>query len=268
MKKYLQAIQDYERNQKLYQRLQQYLSGGSMSLIKQFREGGVNLPSASLLKKLYQKYIDFCLLDRGLDDLFSKIVICAKLFYFKTINLSKNKTLSRKQFEKKFAIFIQPLGQKIINYLLAMRLRIKLILKNNHILVNTSNDKQKLKLVKSFSNQLVHRLSLSQIQHKSVIYYGYYSLFIIIFAAIIVLNYLLANLLSQEIRIMFDLFIFGILAIFAVITYPSNNFGKIDISGKNITAYRYKLFFNNLTQYIFTQRYFDQAGHKHEPALE
>jgi hypothetical protein len=31
----------------------------------------------------------------------------------------------------------------------------------------------------------------------------------------------------------------------AIIIYPIGDFGKIDISGTNVVAYKYKLFFNN-----------------------
>jgi hypothetical protein len=36
-----------------------------------------------------------------------------------------------------------------------------------------------------------------------------------------------------------------LMVVFAIISYPANDFGKMDISGKNFIAYKYKAFLNN-----------------------
>lgn len=70
------------------------------------------------------------------------------------------------------------------------------------------------------------------------------------FTSVVTLNTLLCSILGTA----------------AVIMHPGGDFEKIDISGKNMIAYKYRAFFNNIANKkmhnIFIMQHAHESGHK------
>ena len=78
MKQYLKALREYEKSNYRFEQLCQYLSQRNSSLIKQYRDGAINLPSFIMIKKLHNKYFTLCAQDNELNNLF--IILMASIF--------------------------------------------------------------------------------------------------------------------------------------------------------------------------------------------
>ncbi len=272
MKQYLKALQEYEKNNNRFDLLCQYMALKNSNLVKNYRDGAVNLPSFMLIKKLHTKYFELSSQDEELNNLFLNAIECSKLFYARTmtlIKLSNNKGEKGENFELTFSKEAQPLGQRLIHLLVNIKFRIRIVRLKRQF---KSKDEfsqiiSKLSVITNpticWVNNLIYRASLIQLTHRRLTKKLYHVTVITAIVALILINTLLPEHSSLSIIIATNALLCLILGTAAVIIHPGGDFGKIDISGKNIVAYKYRVFFNNLSNKkihnIFTMQ------HSHEP---
>jgi hypothetical protein len=86
------------------------------------------------------------------------------------------------------------------------------------------------------------------------------------------MNSLFSDQFSNFFVVSVNIILCALLATVAVIMHLGGNFGKIDISGKNIVAYKYKVFFNNLSNKkmhnVFTMQHAYDSGHELKQGVE
>ena len=278
MKQYLKALQEYEENNDRLKMLCHYLAVRNSNLIKQYRDGAINLPSFMLLKKLHNKYSALSTQDAELNNLFLNAIECSKLFYARTTDLVDRSKRKREEFETIFSKEAQPLGQRLINLLINIKFRIRVArLKRKSQFDNDFS--QMFKRISAFINpvtcwinDILYKASLIQSAHHRLTTKLYYLVIIASVLSLLFINSLFSDQLPHSLVITINIFLCVLLTTVAVIIHPGGNFGKIDISGKDIVAYKYKVFFNTLSNKkihnIFTMQHAYESGHDLKQGIE
>jgi hypothetical protein len=252
IKSYLKAIQYYEEQNNCYSLLIDYLKEKKSTLPKLYCEGKIYLPSFMILRKIHYEYQQHSQADPELNRLFESSIHCSKLFYSKLVALVVESRSSNISFETRFEQRIQPLGQQLINLITNIKYRIKLVElkkveKESSGFVTLTNKLSNLgKIAYSSLSNLVYKVTLLQSTHpalaKRLYYFSITSVIILFWGA----NFMLLGHKIPPVASAFINIVSGMaIIVAAIIIYPIGDFGKIDISGTNVVAYKYKLFFNN-----------------------
>lgn len=278
MKRHLKALQEYETSNDRFNQLFHYMNVRNSSFIKQYREGAINLPSFIMIKKLHSKYSDLCNQDEELNNLFLNATKCSKLFYAKTISLIKKHGTNGKNFEMDFKRVSQPLGQRLINLLINIKFRIKIARFRRQRKHNNDINKIFHKLssftepINCWINNVIYKTSLIQSAHHELAKKIYYLVIAFSIMSLAVMNSLFYKQLSFSSIVALDALLCFILGIAAIIMHPGGDFEKIDISGKNMIAYKYRTFFNNISNTkmhnIFIIQHAQESGHKLNQKVE
>ena len=210
------------------------------------------MPSFILLKALRGKYQALCDTDDELNNLFNSAINCSKLFYMKTIDLVENKSeVSEDKYEENFERIAQPLGQQLINLLTNIKYRIRIVR-----LRNSRPDNMHKKYISYYlynfaallrgpMTHLTYRITLLTSSNQNIVKKSYYAAILGTIFTFWIFNYAFLNNISP-ISSAFLNVISGIaVVLLAIVSYPIGDFGKKDISGRNIVAYRYKVLLNN-----------------------
>lgn len=278
MKRYLRALQEYEESNDRLNMLCNYMAVRNSTLIKQYRDGVINLPSFMLLKKLHNKYLDLSLQDEELNNLFSNAIECSKLFYSRTMDLIGRSKRKREKFETVFSEEAQPLGQRLIHLLISIKFRIRVARLNRKSQVNNDFGKVFNKISEFINsticwiNNTLYKASLIQSAYHRLTKKLYYVVIVTSILTLLLTNSLLSNQISSFLAMVINISLCVLLAVAALIMHPSGNFEKIDISGKNIVAYKYQVFFNSLSNKkmhnIFTMQHAYGSGHEFKQSIE
>jgi len=278
MKRYLKALQEYEENNGRLGMLCHYMSVRNSNLIKQYRDGVINLPSFMLLKKLHNKYSQLSKQDEELNNLFSNAIECSKLFYLRTMDLVDSSKRKREKFELVFSKEAQPLGQRLINLLINIKFRIKVARLNRKSQFNNEFGRIFNRIsafinpVTCWINNILYKASLIQSSHHRQTKKLYHVVVIASVLSLLFINSLLSAKLPDILMTAINIFLCVLVTTMSVIMYPGGSFGKIDISGKNIVAYKYKVFFNNLSNKklhnVFTMQHAYDSGHELQQGVE
>lgn len=278
MKQYLKALQEYEISNDRFNHLCHYMSVRNSSLIKQYRDGVVNLPSFIMIKKLHSKYSELCSQDEELNNLFLNATECSKLFYARTTTLIKNSKRNGEEFEISFGRVAQPLGQRLINLLINIKFRIRVARfrrqtkSNNEISKIFHRLSQITEPINCWINNAIYKASLIQSTHHRLTKKLYYLVVTVAILSLILMNSLFYQQFSLTSIVTANTLLCVFLGTAAVIMHPGGDFGKIDISGKNIVAYKYRVFFNNISNKkihnIFTMQHAYEPGHKLSQNIE
>lgn len=278
MKQYLKALQEYEAGNDRFSQLCHYMSVRNSSLIKQYRDGVVNLPSFIMIKKLHNKYADLCSQDEELNNLFLNATECSKLFYARTTDLIKSSKRNGEEFETSFGRVAQPLGQRLINLLVNIKFRIRVARYKRQVKPDNEISKIFLRLsaitepINCWVNNIIYKASLIQSTHHRLTKKLYYGVVALAILSLILMNSLFYQKFSLTAIVVANTLLCILLGTAAVIMHPGGDFGKIDISGKNIVAYKYRVFFNNISNKnihnIFTMQHAYEPGHKLSQNIE
>jgi hypothetical protein len=236
------------------------------------------LPSFILLKRLHNKFEDLTNEDDELNLLFSNAIKCSKLFYLQTINTIKKTNNSEQNFEHLFTKQSQPLGQRLINLLVNIKYRIRVV----QLKRQSPKKEGMLKLVGICSNiispiynimhDVVYKIRLLQSTHNSLSRKIYYLAVILTLLSFWFTDSKLIQDLSIIEMLLLNFMYCAAITILATLTYPACHFGLIDIDGKNIVAYTYQIFFNNLSNQkmykIFTLQRTDDTGQSKSVSIE
>lgn len=278
MKNYLEALQEYENSNNSFNLLCNFIAVKNSDLIKLYCNGKMHLPSFILLKKLYIKFSDLIDEDKELEMLFTNAIKCSKLFYVQTIKIINDTNDSEKEFEYIFAQKSQPLGQQLINLLLNIKYRIRMV----RLRRQSSKKESIMQLVDRLTtpatslfnivNNFVYKIKLIQSTYDSLTRKLYYLIVIIALIGCWAVNFLFfKNISTLSITLINIIFCIAITVI-AVATHPVRHFGLIDITGKNLVAYKYKAFFNNLSNRkmynIFTLQHINDPGHINNQSIK
>ena len=118
----------------------------------------------------------------------------------------------------------------------------------------------------------VYKIRLLQSTHNSLNRKIYYLIVTLTLMSFWLVNSSLTSEVSAVPTAILNLIFCAVITILAILTYPICHFGLIDIDGKNIVAYKYQVFFNNLSNQkmykIFTLQHTDGAGHIDNAAIE
>ena len=125
MKHYIKALVDCEESNNSFSLLCNFIVLGKSDLLDSYCNGKINLPSFILLKKLKAKYIDMARSDEELNALFEKAISCSRVFYSRTLKLIE--TQEGIKFDNLFSKKVQPIGQHLINVLINIKFRVRLI---------------------------------------------------------------------------------------------------------------------------------------------
>lgn len=278
MKKYLEALQKYENNNNSFELLCNFIAVKNSNLIKLYCNGKMHLPSFILLKNLRLKFTDLVNEDEELKILFSNAIKCSKLFYSQTINTIKTTNNSEHNFEDLFTEQSQPLGQRLINLLVNIKYRVRIA----RLKRQTNKKIGSISLINTCLNKLtpaihsmhdyVYKIRLLQSTHNSLSRKIYYLIVTLTLTSFWLINSPLTSELSAIPTTIINLIFCAIITLLAMLTYPVCHFGLIDIDGKNIVAYKYQIFFNNLSNQkmykIFTLQQTDGTGHTDNAAIE
>jgi hypothetical protein len=278
MKQYLKALQEYEKRNNRFALLCRFMALKNSNLTKQYRDGTINLPSFLLIKQLHAKYSDLTNSDEELNNLFLNAKECSKLFYSKTLSLINVSKRSGNDFDLMFSKEAQPLGQRLINILTNIKFRIRVarlkrqtnqngkfgkILRRINSIVNP---------ITCWVNNIVYKASLIQSAHHRLTKKLYYIAMTAAIFSLITMNYLLLDKLPFLLVITSNVFSCLLLSIGTIIMRPLGDFGKIDISGENIIAYKYKVFFNNQSNKkiynIFTVQHTHEPRHNNNQSID
>lgn len=272
MKQYLKALQEYETNNDRFDQLCHYMNVTNSAFIKQYREGAINLPSFIMIKKLHSKYSDLCSQDEELNNLFLNATECSKLFYARTITLIKNYGTNGKEFETGFKHTSQPLGQSLINLLINIKYRRRIARFKRQRKQNNDINKIFHKLsgitepINCWINNVIYKASLIQSTHYRLTKKLYYLVVALAVLSLILMNSLFYQQFSFTSIVTLNTLLCSILGTTAVIMHPGGDFENIDISGKNMIAYKYRAFFNNIANKkmhnIFIMQHAHEFGHK------
>lgn len=252
IKSYLKAIQYYEEQNGCFALLNDYLKEKKSTLPKLYCEGKIYLPSFMILRRIHYEYKKHSHIDPELNRLFESSIHCSKLFYSKLVALVVESRSSAKSFEEQFEQRIQPLGQQLINLITNIKYRIKLVesegrkKESTGFITLTKKLSSFGKIAYNCLNNLVYKVTLLQSTHPSLAKKLYYFSITSIIILFWVVNFMLLSHKIPSVASAFINVVSGIAVIvIAIILYPIGDFGKIDISGTNVVAYKYKLFFNN-----------------------
>ncbi len=253
MRNHLKALQEYEESHDAFGTLCEFIAVKNSNLAKHFCDGSAHLPSFLLLKKLRSKFINLVEEDDELKALFSSAIECSKLFYLRTVMIIKATNNQEAKFDKKFAKEIHPLGQQLTNLLVNIKHRIKLVRvqrQKNHdsIMSKCMNQINCLaNPITAFVGNLIYKITLLQSSHHNLARKLYYFAILATASAFITTNFMFFDDISFLLATIINTILCLTVTILTVVAYPASNFGKIDINGRNIVAYKYKVFFNNLS---------------------
>lgn len=272
IKDYFKALNKYEKETNSFELLQDYLLHRNSHLAKFYCEGEIHLPSFMLIKQLHNTFVVYTQIDKELDKLFLKAINASKIFYSRLIWMIYESKSEAINFDQKFEECVQPVGQQIINLLVNIKYRIKVIkiqkLREEKLGVN----KLQIGFIPALKNfiptywgKLIYELTLlKSTNHKLIknLYYGFITFAIGTFWLI---NFLFWNEFSPISSTFINIIAGVIIVIFSIITYPIGDFRKIDITGRNIVAYKYKTFFNsslnNIRLSVFSIQHKSSTGH-------
>ena len=277
MRTYVKALHEYEDDTNGLELLCNFVNMGKSNLVTQYCQGSIYLPSFILLKKLRERFLELVSVDKELDILFVRAIKCSKLFYSRTIALTKN-TADKVPFEDLFKQTAQPIGQQLINLLFNIKYRIRLVRlrRQTNKRAKIINSLSKLGAVTvplvRLINDGIYKLSLMQSAHHSLTKKLYYFIIGIILIGFWTIDSLCLDAVSIISTIIVNIIFCLAITILAINAPPIENFSYIDITGKNIVAYSYKLFFNNTSNKkmynIFLLQYKDGPGQDARECIE
>lgn len=274
MKKYLKSIGKLEKDQNSYGQMIDYFTDNKSTLSTRFCEGEIFLPSFMLLKELKNTYGDLCDADQELNNLFNSAIYYSKVFYLKTIHLVENESLTgQNNYEQEFEQFTQPLGQRLVNLLANIKYRIKIIRLQDSsdgankewlwsrlshsffckVLGVIANFQYMMTLVTSSNHSMMRKFYYIIMSSAIMAFWGY--------------NYLFLNDISFTSSVFLGIVSGVAVTLIAIISYPIGDFGKKDISGKNIVAYKYKALLNNISNDKLIRVFTLQHGNSKRSAL-
>jgi len=272
-KQFLSALLETEQKQNAYGTLKNYFTNNSAKfVIKLYCEGEKILPTFPLLKKLSLQWTIYG--DFELNKLFHKAIKYSKAYYNSLYELIQEKnTLAN--FTKTFENKVQPLGQKLINIIISLRNRVKIVTQQlaygltieKKILPNFRQKFHKLR------DHLIYKLNVCKAKYAHIARLLYFFLVGIAVSGLSLANFLYnfhpSTLISVLINACLGLFII----IISILLYPFEEFEQRDISGQNLLALRYKalyfnMFNNNLKQIVDIQYKSGKAGQEWEEELE
>ncbi len=149
--------------------------------------------------------------------------------------------------EKLFTKKIQPIGQKLINIIIQIKSKIKIVSLKRVKLSNLeeSNIRPNILNISSvWLNIIFYKIDLFMVINKNIAKLAYFSIF---FWTLWLSNPYPSQILSYSFVMFFNISYVLTLLIFISLFLPVKDFGKIDIYGKNNVAYKYRLFFNNIS---------------------
>jgi len=248
MKHYIKVLLDYEESNNSFDLLCNFIALRKSDLLDSYCTGKINLPSFILLKKLKTKYIDLANSDEELNALLEKAISCSKIFYTRTLKII---SAEGNKFDNLFSKQVQPIGQQLINVLINIKFRVRLI-RLNRVSPKQIGVMRIIEKIKALIapprialNSILYKLSLFQTAHTkytNIIYI--ISILCMLFILLIANNYLINDLpviQTTGLNITFCILI----TVSSILFYPFRHFSKIDINGQDIIAYKYRLFFNN-----------------------
>jgi hypothetical protein len=278
MKQYLNALQEYEKRNNSFSLLCQFMALKNSNLKKQYQSGTINLPSFMLIKQLHSKYSELAGSDEELNNLFLNAVECSKLFYSKTLSLLGISKRRGNDFDLMFSKEAQPLGQRLINLLTNIKYRIRFARLRRQSTSNGEINKIFNKISSTINpitcwfNKIIYKASLIQSAHHRLTKKIYYVVMSSAIFCLIIMNYFLVNNLPLLLTVAGNLFLCLLVLVGIIIMRPLGDFGKIDISGKNIVAYKYKVFFNNQSNRkiynIFTVQNTHEPRHSNHQSID
>jgi hypothetical protein len=251
-KKYLIAIKKHEDDSGVFELVKNYIDGHNNAIIKDICRGEIYLPSFVLWKKIKQDYSNLTDKDEELQRLFEEAIGYSKLYYLRAvagIDLQQ-KSLNKKRnqansFEKYFQAEVKPLGQHLVNLIVNIKYRI-IVVKNNHTIKCTSSNIFNLfKMQSVIKNSILYTINFFYLNNYVLakrIYYGTMALLALCFWLI---DFSMLDNVSASLYIIINI-IFAILSII-IIKYskPAEEFGTLDISGRDEVTHKYKAFLNN-----------------------
>lgn len=250
IKEHLKSIRILEKEQNSYEQMLEYFSNNKSTLLNCFCEGEIILPSFILLKELKNNFNYLCAADNELNNLFNSAIQYSKLFYLKTIDLVEKQVLqSNDVYQEQFELVTQPIGQRLINLLANIKYRIKIV----QLRQNNSENSGVIKsvaysigsIVKSVIVHLKYIITLVIASNQNLVRKFYY----MTMSGAILAFWFYDYLFLDDISLTSSLFLGGVsgiaIILLAIVSYPIGDFGKKDISGRNIVAYKYKLLLNN-----------------------
>lgn len=272
IKNYLKALNKYENENHSFDLLLEYLTQKNSDLTKFYCEGEIHLPSFILIKKLHKEFSTYSKIDQELDNLFSMAVNTSKIFYSKLWVLIYESKQSSFSFDQIFEENIQPIGQQLINLLVNIKYKIKVIriqsIKQERSSIQPQKENLLLlqKLISTYFGDILYKITLLKSTHHTLIKRLYYALIISSIGSFWLINFLFLDSFSPISSTFINIIAGVAIVIMSIVTYPIGDFGKIDISGRNIVAYKYKTFFNshssNIMLNVFSIQNTTNAGHK------
>jgi hypothetical protein len=247
MKNYLKALLEYEETNNSLDLLYNFFAFKKSDLINSYCEGEINLPSFILLKRLKEKYSVLTKNDKELDYLFESAIKCSKIFYVRTLKIIVIKDI---KFENLFIQQIQPIGQQLINLLINIKFRIRLVRlkqasqKPRGMLRILEKIAIIIKPLRTMFSSILYKLSLFQAANHKYIPFIYITTLLFMTPILLLVEHYFINDLSLETSYLNVIFCLSVL-ISAILAYPMKRFGKMDIYGRDIVAYKYRVFFNN-----------------------
>lgn len=248
MKLYIKALLDCEKNNNSFELLCNFITLKQSCLLNLYCDGKINLPSFILLKKLKEKYSDLARSDEELNSLFENAIECSKIFYSQTLKIIGTENI---KFENLFSQQAKPIGQQLINLLVNIKFRVRLIRLNRQspkkpgIMYILQKVTILINYLRTIFNGILYKASLFQstnYKYTPIIYLT--SVLFTLSIILVTVDYFISNLSVIEttgINITFGILI----VITAILFYPVRHFGKTDINGKDVIAYKYRVFFNN-----------------------
>lgn len=248
IKSHVKAIHKYENQVGMFDLLVTYFLKKNSSIASAFCEAEYYLPSFILLKKLKGKYSNLCTEDDELNNLFNSAIECSKLFYSQAINIVKKDGANNDKYESSFENQAQPMGQQLINLLANIKYRIRIVrLKKTR---EEASSKRSLAYflfyyfqgLLSIVNNLIYKVTLFASSNLTAARRVYFSTILGTILVFWLINFLFLNSFSPISSAFINVFVGIGVVLLAIATYPLGDFGKKDISGRNIVAYKYKVF--------------------------
>ncbi len=250
MKNYIKALLDYEKNNGSFDLLCNFIDLQKADLLKSYCDGEINLPSFVLLKKLKEKYVDLARSDDELNSLFENAIDCSKIFYIRILKIISTKNI---KFENLFAQQAQPVGQQLINLLINIKFRVKLIrlkrksLQPSGALRFLEEITILTKPLRTTFSSILYKLSLLQSTNYKYVPIIYFISLLFMSPILLIAGHYFISDLSLMQTIYLNVTFCILITITAILAYPVRRFGKIDINGRDVLAYKYKVFFNNVS---------------------
>ncbi len=250
IKPYVYSLVQYEKNNNIKNLLINYFSGRNSDLINHYIDANIYLPSFILLKDIKKHLLAKYNNDKELNNLLNNAIKKAKNF---SINLCKIKRFAKyskmQVFSKKFEKTVQPLGQKLINNLLSIRLRVKYLKANALYTKLKAQRREKLpesmtKLSFSYFSFIKYNLANFLTFNFNYIKQTYFVIILLCIITLWLVNDYYFHNLSTALSCFVNAFIAICTLLIAIALYPIGDFGKLDIDGNNSAAYNYKVFFN------------------------